>query len=62
MASFWKGLFDAIGRGFDFFSELLSRESEPEPPAETADPEAGRAGTAAGAAAHEAGHIVEKER
>jgi hypothetical protein len=61
-SSFWESLFDAIGRGFDFFSGLLSRKSEPEPPTEQPDPEAERAGSAAGAAAHEAGHIVEKER
>lgn len=61
-ASFWDGLFSAIGRGFDFFSGLLSRKSPKQPPAEESDPQAERAGTAAGTAAHEAGHAVERER
>lgn len=57
-ASFWDGLFNAIGRGFDFFSGLLSRKPREEPPTEEPDAEAGRAGTAAGVAADRASHIA----
>jgi hypothetical protein len=56
---FWMGLFDVVGRGFDFFSGLLRKSSEPSP-VEQPDAEAQRAGTATGAAAHAASHSVDK--
>lgn len=57
--AFWSGLFGLVGRGLDLVASLVRRR-QPTEEQPVADDAAGRTGTAAGAAAHEAGHIVEK--
>lgn len=56
----WLALFDTVGRGLDFVGGLFSRRQADAVEQQATDTEAARAGTAAGAAAHDAGHAVEK--
>lgn len=58
----WQSLFETIGKAFDFFGGLIKRKQSPDmtpsPPLDDEDPQAARAGAAAGAAANEASHIA----
>jgi len=55
----WQSLFETVGKAFDFFGRLLSRKQPEQPPEPLEqDVQAARAGTAAGAAAHEASKIA----
>jgi hypothetical protein len=56
-SSFWSGLFDFLGRALDFAASVVPRRKSSDE-SSTSDDAAARAGTAAGAAAHDAGHVV----
>lgn len=56
----WLAMFESVNRAIDFFGTLAKRKSSSKSD-DTTDAQAARAGTAAGAAAREASHIVESK-
>lgn len=60
-SSVWLAMFESVNRAIDFFGTLAKGKSSKKTDDAT-DAEAARAGTAAGAAAREASHIVESKK